>query len=122
MSGMQRRVGPGAALGTGRHPGSCMELFSVRQGLRMACSGPFVRSHMPYAVTCISCSHLHLLPPCLWSRYEDGGRVRPIIYRAALAEIIVPYGEPRVPYDRKCAYDIVDYGLVRKRGFEVLRF
>lgn len=52
---------------------------------------------------------------CLGSlgcRYEDQGRVRPIMYRAALAEIIVPYGEPKAPYQHKCAYDIVDYGLV----------
>lgn len=36
---------------------------------------------------------------------------RPVLYRAALAEIIVPYGEPREPFQYKCAYDIVDYGL-----------
>ena len=43
--------------------------------------------------------------------YADEGRVRPIIYRAALAEIIVPYGDPRSPYDKKCAYDALDYGM-----------
>lgn len=43
--------------------------------------------------------------------YEDKGRVRPVLYRAALAEIIVPYAEPRAPYETKCAYDIMDYGL-----------
>ncbi|GAB4818794.1 hypothetical protein N2152v2_005840 [Parachlorella kessleri] len=43
--------------------------------------------------------------------YADGGKVRPIMYRAALAEIIVPYGEPRSPYQYKCAYDVADYGL-----------
>jgi primary-amine oxidase len=26
--------------------------------------------------------------------YEDGGRVRPIMYRASLAEMVVPYGDP----------------------------
>lgn len=26
--------------------------------------------------------------------YEDGGRVRPILYRAALSEMVVPYGDP----------------------------
>ncbi|EFN54781.1 hypothetical protein CHLNCDRAFT_58054 [Chlorella variabilis] len=36
---------------------------------------------------------------------------RPVLYRAALAEIIVPYGEPREPFQYKAAYDIVDYGL-----------
>jgi primary-amine oxidase len=34
------------------------------------------------------------------------------MYRAALAEIIVPYGDPRSPYQYKCAYDVADYGLV----------
>lgn len=43
--------------------------------------------------------------------YRDQGRVRPVMYRAALAEIIVPYAEPRAPYETKCAYDIMDYGL-----------
>lgn len=45
------------------------------------------------------------------NRYEDQGRVRPIMHRASLVEIIVPYGDPRHPFEKKCAYDIVDYGL-----------
>jgi hypothetical protein len=28
-------------------------------------------------------------------RYEDQGRVRPVLYRASTVEIIVPYGDPR---------------------------
>lgn len=44
-------------------------------------------------------------------RYEDGGRVRPIIHRASTVEIIVPYGDPRAPFHKKCAFDVVDYGL-----------
>ncbi|KAK9802672.1 hypothetical protein WJX73_003875 [Symbiochloris irregularis] len=43
--------------------------------------------------------------------YEDQGRVRPIMHRGSLVEIIVPYGDPRHPFEKKCAYDIVDYGL-----------
>lgn len=43
--------------------------------------------------------------------FTERGRFRPVAYRAALAEIIVPYAEPRAPYHTKCAYDIVDYGL-----------
>ncbi|BDA42557.1 Primary amine oxidase [Coccomyxa sp. Obi] len=43
--------------------------------------------------------------------YEDGGRVRPIIHRASTVEIIVPYGDPRSPFHKKCAFDVVDYGL-----------
>ena len=41
----------------------------------------------------------------------DGGRVRPIAHRMSMAEIIVPYGDPRNPFQKKCAFDIVDYGL-----------
>jgi primary-amine oxidase len=37
--------------------------------------------------------------------------VRPVIYRASTAEIIVPYGDPRYPFNRKCAFDVMDYGL-----------
>ncbi|KAI7844182.1 hypothetical protein COHA_002317 [Chlorella ohadii] len=44
-------------------------------------------------------------------KFCDQGRMRPVMYRGALAEIIVPYGEPRPPFELKCAYDIVDYGL-----------
>ncbi len=27
--------------------------------------------------------------------WEEGGRVRPILYRASLAEMVVPYGDPK---------------------------
>ena len=37
--------------------------------------------------------------------------MRPIMHRGSLVEIIVPYGDPRHPFEKKCAYDIVDYGL-----------
>eukprot|EP00884_Botryococcus_braunii_P004086 jgi/Botrbrau1/13679/Bobra.0378s0010.1 len=43
--------------------------------------------------------------------YEDGGRIRPVVHRASLVEIIVPYGDPRAPFHKKCAFDVVDYGL-----------
>lgn len=42
--------------------------------------------------------------------YEDGGRVRPVLHRASLAEMAVPYGQPDYPYIRKCAFDVGDYG------------
>ncbi len=44
-------------------------------------------------------------------RYEDGGRVRPIMHRGSMVEIIVPYGDPRHPFQHKCAFDVMDYGL-----------
>lgn len=40
-------------------------------------------------------------------RYEDQGRIRPIIHRASTVEIIVPYGDPRSPFNKKCAFDVV---------------
>lgn len=33
--------------------------------------------------------------------YNDNGKVRPIMYRAALSEMWIPYGDPRPPYHRK---------------------
>ncbi|KAI9329915.1 amine oxidase [Zopfochytrium polystomum] len=41
---------------------------------------------------------------------EDGGE-RSILFRAALNEMVVPYGDPRPPYHRKTAFDVGDYGL-----------
>lgn len=43
--------------------------------------------------------------------YEDGGRLRPIMHRGSLVEMIVPYGDPNPPFERKCALDTGDYGL-----------
>ncbi len=43
--------------------------------------------------------------------YEDQGRVRPIIYRASLADMVVPYGDPRPQHYRKNAFDVGEYGV-----------
>lgn len=43
--------------------------------------------------------------------YEDGGKVRPIIYRASLSEMIVPYGDPHPNHYRKNAFDVGEYGI-----------
>ena len=43
--------------------------------------------------------------------YEDGGKVRPILHRASLVEMAVPYADPAAPFQRKCAFDVGDYGL-----------
>lgn len=48
---------------------------------------------------------------CVGCRYEDGGRIRPIMHRGSMVEIIVPYGDPRSPFQHKCAFDVMDYGL-----------
>ena len=43
--------------------------------------------------------------------YEDQGRIRPIIYRASLAEMVVPYGDPGISHYRKTAFDVGEYGV-----------
>ena len=43
--------------------------------------------------------------------YEDQGRVRPILYRASLAEMIVPYGDPSPLYYRRNVLDMGEHGL-----------
>lgn len=43
--------------------------------------------------------------------YEDKGRVRPLIYRASLAEMVVPYGDSSPNHYRKNAFDMGEYGL-----------
>ena len=43
--------------------------------------------------------------------YEDQGRLRPILYRASMAEMVVPYGDPGVSHYRKTAFDIGEYGI-----------
>ncbi|KAJ9530268.1 hypothetical protein QJQ45_023557, partial [Haematococcus lacustris] len=43
--------------------------------------------------------------------YQDAGRLRPVLHRASLVEMIVPYGDPNYPYVRKSALDVGDYGM-----------
>jgi primary-amine oxidase len=43
--------------------------------------------------------------------YEDGGRVRPILYRAALSEMVVPYGSISPMHYWKNAFDAGEVGL-----------
>jgi len=43
--------------------------------------------------------------------YEDKGRIRPVLYRASLAEMVVPYGDPGVTNYRKNAFDVGEYGV-----------
>ncbi len=43
--------------------------------------------------------------------YEDQGRERPIVYRAAIADMLVPYGDPRPAYFRRNAFDVGEYGI-----------
>jgi primary-amine oxidase len=43
--------------------------------------------------------------------YDDHGRRRPILYRASLAEMVVPYGDPHPTHWRKNAFDEGEYGI-----------
>ena len=42
--------------------------------------------------------------------YTDNGEDRPIFYRASLAEMTVPYGDPQPNHYRKNAFDVGEYG------------
>ena len=43
--------------------------------------------------------------------YTDGDTVRPVLYRASLAEMTVPYGDPSPTQARKNAFDVGEYGM-----------
>ena len=45
--------------------------------------------------------------------YEDGGRLRPILYRASLSEMAVPYGDPDRTWGWRSAFDVGEYGMGR---------
>ena len=45
--------------------------------------------------------------------YEDGGRLRPILYRAALSEMAVPYGDTDPNWRWRSAFDVGEYGMGR---------
>jgi primary-amine oxidase len=45
--------------------------------------------------------------------YEDGGRVRPVLYRASVSEMVVPYGDPSPMHSWKSAFDAGEWGLGR---------
>ena len=43
--------------------------------------------------------------------YEDGGRVRPILYRGSLSEMVVPYGDPGGGWFFRNSFDAGELGL-----------
>jgi primary-amine oxidase len=43
--------------------------------------------------------------------YEDDGRLRPILYRASLSEMVVPYGDPSPTHFFKNAFDAGENGV-----------
>ncbi|MBO1269473.1 primary-amine oxidase [Arthrobacter sp. PO-11] len=44
-------------------------------------------------------------------RYDDRGQLRPILYRASVAEMVVPYGDPAPTHFHKLAFDEGEVGL-----------
>jgi primary-amine oxidase len=45
--------------------------------------------------------------------YDDGGRTRPILHRASISEMVVPYGSPDPMHAWKNAFDVGEWGLGR---------
>jgi primary-amine oxidase len=43
--------------------------------------------------------------------YADSGRMRSVLYRGSLSEMVVPYGDPAPQQARKNAFDAGEYGL-----------
>ena len=43
--------------------------------------------------------------------YEDGGRIRSILYRASISEMVVPYGDPSSSWFFRGVFDEGEYGL-----------
>ncbi len=44
-------------------------------------------------------------------RYRDQDAERPVLYRASVCELLVPYGDPGEKYYRKNAFDVGEYGI-----------
>jgi len=45
--------------------------------------------------------------------YDDDGRVRPVLHRASISEMVVPYGDPGPLHGWKNAFDAGEWGLGR---------
>jgi primary-amine oxidase len=43
--------------------------------------------------------------------YRDQGRDRPILHRAAVVDMVVPYGDPRHTYFHRNAFDVGEFGI-----------
>lgn len=43
--------------------------------------------------------------------YTDKDKSRPILYRASLCEMVVPYGDPSPNHNRQNAFDVGEYGI-----------
>lgn len=45
--------------------------------------------------------------------YDDEGKTRPILYRAGLSEMVVPYGDPDANWRWRAAFDVGEYSVGR---------
>jgi primary-amine oxidase len=45
--------------------------------------------------------------------YHDGDRIRPVLHRASISEMVVPYGDPSAMHGWKNAFDAGEWGLGR---------
>ena len=45
--------------------------------------------------------------------YEDGGRLRSVLHRASMSEMLVPYGDPSLTQRKKNVFDNGEYGIGR---------
>jgi primary-amine oxidase len=43
--------------------------------------------------------------------YKDGENIRPVLYRASLSEMVVPYGHPEPTWSFRNAFDVGEYNL-----------
>jgi primary-amine oxidase len=43
--------------------------------------------------------------------YEDQDRLRPILYRASVSEMVIPYADPTYTHNRQNAFDVGEYGI-----------
>jgi primary-amine oxidase len=45
--------------------------------------------------------------------YDDDGTLRPVLYRASLSEMVVPYGDPDANWRWRAAFDVGEYSVGR---------
>jgi primary-amine oxidase len=43
--------------------------------------------------------------------WESGDRVRPVLHRASVSEMVVPYGDPALTHQKKNAFDVGEYNI-----------
>ena len=76
--------------------GICGLASTTEKGLSCTKSGGWQSLHDVCVLICMWATVTHPQRDRLDERrYQDQGRLRPVLYRASTVEIIVPYGDPR---------------------------